>query len=1773
MAATATLPPNLTLKLEELAAHVRRLRRLRGLSVLLLTVALGTALAVGVDLLFDLSGPVRALLLLGWLAACGTVAWFGLLRPARNEVDIRDLAATIEDQYPRLHERLTTSIELAEAADDYHGSRNLVQLLIRETDLKTRALDFLQVAPRHNTEWIAVAAGIVFLLTFAVPALFLADRYLELGSRFVFPWTNGTAFLPYSVALTPGDCYAAKGRPLTVTAQFVAKRDGVKLPDACTLVLQPAGGKALRLRMNPGDGPSTFAFPIDAVQGDYRYHVETGRSASEVHAITAVEPVELAAGAPTLTVTPPAYARAGREAQSTQGLADLSALQYSTVTFDGKLSRPAAAVRLLWTPHRPAARVPGGNQQLETSSKSIDLAGNRQSFRLDLPATQTGRYQLVLEAEHGITTELPAQTLTVTPDQPPTFQKVAGAHEQPGAVAVSETIPLDLAVTDDFGVAKAEFEYRINDGPEQREAIALTGLGTTAASGRHTFPLAGKVKDGDTLSYRVRVEDNRSVPEAGLGPNVAYYPRDGRWCILHVTAKAEPLREQEVASQRDDIEQRLKELVDELSREARKTYELRQEMAKNPTAQLGQEQKIEDLKDEAAKATRRLAELAKDVAPLSGLQDFAAKMQAVASGELQRAGESLKQAGESVNQPRSDALGIAERELAAARDKLEAMRKENPELAKTRLDEAKLESLAEKERELAAKAAEAKTPDQREQVQQQQEEVAKDLEKLTEQSEALKKALEAAQAEQAQKLADQARAMAQAERDLDKSKQDADRKQQAGKLADLAQAQEKLAEQTAKLAKDSRAAALAAQTPPLNPAEAKQAAEAMKQGDADAALAQQEQTARDLDKLAAGLRKAIDLAADPREAAQQLARMQDANRQRLQGPNADADAAQRDQEAIRDAAGRLPIPEKNAAAQAERRDALAKAAQAAEALKNGDAKSADQKMSQARQALDRVAEALPDVAQRQQQAREEVARLRRQQEEVARQAEKAVQAAGKGDAAKRPLAERLAEPARQQAAIAERIGQLDAPGQEARKDRVQDAAARALDDLTAARAQDVAASQAEAKRALDRLDEALAGKKPADEKAAELARKQQELAAEADKQWRAKKPDAQKDADLQKRQQQIAKEAKELVAPDAPVRQAEAAKATAQAATALREEPNSPATAGKAQEAARKLEQLAAQLQGQESDADRAERLARQQEAAAAAAEARKADPDARQRLQQEAEEAKQIRAGDQAAAEKQQVQDALDKAAQKATGTPAEQAKAQRQAAQALRDLADRMAGRTDDAAKAAQIAKEQRQLADQAPKLPSTPAATKQTAEQEADLAQRLDAVKPTPAAAAAKQETQGAMGMARQALEQGKAPPEAKPQLADAADAAERFAKLMSQKTDETAQADTPPADAAASAEELAKKQQDLAQQTGEAGQKDGDVKQQALDQAAAAQKQLSRQAASLPSKSAPQATQQAREEMAKAEQALAQKNAGEAQQHQEQAAKALEQAARQQAAKQDAAKPAEGQPASGTPQAGQAQQAEDLAKQQRSLQDQVRAAAGRPGTDQPKGADQQKLEQQARELAKALDELSEQMPNPSARRAAREAAQSGQEAQRAMTQAEQAATPTQAGQARQQAAQALDEAARQASQAAEGGAPGEAGQPKPASESGQSLRQAKQQMAQAQGQLGEGQPKEAGQSMQQAAQSMQQAAQKMSSPGQPSDAPQQPNAQQPATAGAPPQGAPDTRKFAKDLEKYAGKPWGELPGELRTKIVQEMKSQYGEDYARVIKLYFEQIADRK
>jgi hypothetical protein len=96
------------------------------------------------------------------------------------------------------------------------------------------------------------------------------------------------------------------------------------------------------------------------------------------------------------------------------------------------------------------------------------------------------------------------------------------------------------------------------------------------------------------------------------------------------------------------------------------------------------------------------------------------------------------------------------------------------------------------------------------------------------------------------------------------------------------------------------------------------------------------------------------------------------------------------------------------------------------------------------------------------------------------------------------------------------------------------------------------------------------------------------------------------------------------------------------------------------------------------------------------------------------------------------------------------------------------------------------------------------------------------------------------------------------------------------------------------------------------------------------------------------------------------------------------------------------------------------------------------------------------------------------------------------------------------------------------------------------------------------------MQKAADALQEAAKQVGQQDEPQGPPRN-GANQPAVAANQGKGTPTANDLPKELQKYAGKKWGELPGELRTRIVQDMKAQYGDDYGRIIKLYFEQIVE--
>jgi hypothetical protein len=608
-------------------------------------------------------------------------------------------------------------------------------------------------------------------------------------------------------------------------------------------------------------------------------------------------------------------------------------------------------------------------------------------------------------------------------------------------------------------------------------------------------------------------------------------------------------------------------------------------------------------------------------------------------------------------------------------------------------------------------------------------------------------------------------------------------------------------------------------------------------------------------------------------------------------------------------------------------------------------------------------------------------------------------------------------------------------------------AARAADDLQTPGSADVPASQAGARRALDRLAEALAGQAPADEKARDLARRQRDLAESAPKSV----GDAVARRDLQNRQEKIAQETQGLKATEAPVRQGEATRATIQANVSLRDKPDEPETVDKMRTAAEKLEALADQLAGRESEVERADRLAKRQ---ASTADKPPADPiDAKRQANEVASEAQQIRAGEQATAAKRDAVERLTRLQRSAPGTP-ENAQIQRDAAEALRRMADQMAQRRSDG--------------------------------------------------------------------------------------------------------------DSAPSAEALARRQRDLAADTQTAL-----ATPESIRRLTEQQQQLRRQSSQLPTQQAPVSFQQARQAMDQAEQALSHRDTNEAARRQRQAADELDKASRQTA---EAARQAttEANPPNGQPSPAQVDQARQMARRQRDLRDEVRRTTGEDTSTEAEKTvarrQQDGLAQQAGELARSLAESAAKTPANDSRQAAQDAASSARSGEQSMQKAQEGDAAQAAG-ARKAATEALNRAASQAERAAQGQKPSQSANDNP--KAGQQIQNAQGQMGQAQNQLGQGRPKDAGDSMRRAAEALRDAARQMGQRGEPRG-PRE-GAARPAEAAVQGTGTPTATDVPKDLEKYAGKKWGELPGDLQTRIVQDMKARYGDDYARVIKLYFEQIAE--
>ncbi|QEL20105.1 DUF4175 family protein [Limnoglobus roseus] len=1678
------LPHAIEEKLGELAQQVRRLWLYRGMSWFAL-VFFGTALGlVLLDARFELPGWGRGLMLVGWAVLQLLAFRRCVLRPMRSPIPVPLLAAAIEDQFPNLAERLTTLVELSENAEPGNGSKALIDVLARDTAQRAKKLNFQKAAPtgsvlRFAFLTVLVAAAILSPLFFIPGA---ADRV----KRFLTPWIGPRADVNFKVVVSSKDLVMKRGDAVTLTGFLERLAPDAALPETAAVAYKEEGGEEKKLPMT-GDDKAAFSVTRPVAKESFEYCMEAGGLRSDWFKVTVVDAVKLT-DATAFTVSPPKYATGTIDEQKQQGLHEFEALQYSKVAFDLKFDRPARSANFEWKPSNP-------NGQIAADQFFVSLNEDRTAGTAEWTLIGDGTLKLTVMGEQNVPTEIVVAT-KATVDTPPKFEKVTGVSDKQRQVRPNERIPIELSIADDVKVEKVELQFELNGDPATKrvQPVTIKGVGTPRAEGRYSFDLTDLAKEGEVIRFRIRAVDNRNVPEFRATPQEVFYPEKG-WSEVRLDRSAKPLAEQDLLTKRDKIKEKLQTVQKDVADAQKAVEEVKREAGGKDQLTPDQVAKLDNAKNKEKDAARQLEELAREAALTPDFRPFAEQIKDVEEDPLRQADEQLRKVQNEADQElRDKATRDAAAQLDRANQKLRELTAKVDGFTQNLQDKRKLEEIADRQKELAEELKNNPGNDRvaREAAKKQQE-LNAELDQLLKNNDELKKAVEQMNAEQAKQLADDAKKLADRQKQLDQAAKDQAENAKKKAVEATGQKQKELNEKAEQLRKKTQDEAKVAGADQLPKEPFDKANEQIEKGNPVDAMTEQEKAAKELDKLADALEKAAGDRKDPKKAAQQLAKLEDELRKKAADAKEPSDELrkkmQKEQEAMKRAADKLSTPSGNEAAEKAKEDALEKLDRAKEAAGKDEPAKAEQAMKDAADALKNLADKLPGREERMKQAKAELEKLQRDQEAIQKEIEdktKGLDKKNPDEAARKEAAEKLADAAKKQQELAEKLEKLDTPGLENRREKTADAAKQAAEDLQNGRTQDTPASQQQAKRQMEQLRQALDGQKPNDQKADELAKKQKGVADAAEK--AGGKPDANQLQRLQEAERDINKELGQVNDPNAAEQLSRTKDAVRKAEEALQKN-DADELKKKTKEAAEQLDRLADQMAGAEKDGDRAERLAKQQEAAAEKAQKQAGKPStpeqteaAKDEIQRELDDLKQTRAGD-AQEAKKKAADALERLRREPN--PEKAPKLQKDAAEAMRKLADEVQKKGDQTAKADKAERgdpDAGNPGDPADDLPS-----KADADAARDLAKQ-------------ERELRNELGQANEKGNQGPKATDKKP--------VEDLAKKQ---------------------QDLADQAQDLAKEAGKPGEGQGQAAKDAAKEAQEAADQMKA--------GAPDRAQAAGEK--------AQKN--------------LEQAAKQ-----------NGDNAAG-------KKAKELAEKQKELNKEAAEKGHDPGAAAAQQQAQQgELAKKAGELAEKLEDAAKeqgQQPGKANGDKLKKAADAARDAQNQMERAqreEQAGRKQNADDARKQADKALDDAQKQAQEAAGDNPPkpgeGKAKPGKNAQKAGKNVKEAEGQMDQAVKQLGQKQNDKAQKAMEKAAEKLNDAAKQLGEgePGQNGD---------PRNAADKPKVDPTKTDLPKDLQQYLGKPWGDLPGDVKSKIIQDLQAKYGEDYARVIKLYFEQIAEKK
>ena len=477
-------------RFDRIWSQARRVQLVQALCWGLLFALAGLGLLAAVDYAVELSHLLRLIgLSIVGIAAVGLIV--ALVVASLRRWRRTATAATIEEVFPQLGQRIRTTVQFGEMSSDEIQHEGVATTLV--TALEDDTIKLAQPLPLDAViPWksLAVASMLAAIVGLAFTGASAVDWQWRTAAKRTL-----LAEDPYtSITVNPGNCSVREGESQVVEVT-VDGRVGESITFRSRRLDEENSQwreEAIPLEDAEQPEPHRFVFhvPLDRVKHPLEYRIAAGSSQTEAYRVEVLYPLKVVQIQ--TKVQPPAYTGIGE--QISEG-GNITALEGSLARIEIELDRAPASGSL----ELQEMSVRRGETPPEPQQVPLVVEGNKLTAELTITCDQT--FSILAKSQDGMELAENKHRIRARKDEPPHVW-----FETPGEALEVHTLAevlMRIRASDDFGLSRAGVMFEVNN--EEEYPLLSEDFAAVAAA-------AEEVEQTGGLSPKTRATLEKTLP-------------------------------------------------------------------------------------------------------------------------------------------------------------------------------------------------------------------------------------------------------------------------------------------------------------------------------------------------------------------------------------------------------------------------------------------------------------------------------------------------------------------------------------------------------------------------------------------------------------------------------------------------------------------------------------------------------------------------------------------------------------------------------------------------------------------------------------------------------------------------------------------------------------------------------------------------------------------------------------------------------------------------------------------------------------------------------------------------------------------------------------------------------------------------------------------------------------------------------------------------------------------------------------------------------------